>query len=322
MCRSGLTKTRGRERAGTSRDGSPRGSIFVVLPRLTQATRLQATMLKTILVGLNGSTSGRAATATALAWAKQHNAQVIGLAVADSAAAASTEFDSAGHSPFGSPFHNVSASSEAHSQAESLLVEFERSCLAAGVIGTKVHEEGVPGGVLLRHSHGADLLFVGLSRTRGGSSTSPLSPTLERVLTNAVKPVVCVPPTVMPGEAVVIAYDGSVQAACTLFAFVGLELLQDHPIHLIAVEEVAGLRAEALALAERYLIAHKYQARAECLAVQRDGVAATLLQRIATIKPKLVVTGVFGTTTQRIGLCGSVTRSLLHEVNAPIFLYH
>lgn len=280
-----------------------------------------STMLKTILVGLNGSPSCRAATATALSWAKQHGAHLIGVAVVDPAVP-SSEFEPSERLSFDKQSHDRAASSEAHLQAESLLFEFEWSCLSAELTGTKVHEEGNPGQVLSRHSQEADLLFVGLSRRLSAPGMSPLSHTLDKVLSNAIHPVVCVPATVTPGEAILVAYDGSIQAARTLFAFSGLELFQEHPIHLLAIDEEPGQHAEAILLADKYLTARGYQTRTERIDVQSGGVAAMLMQRISAVKPRLVVCGVFGKSLMRPVLCGSVTKTLLNEVSVPIFLYH
>ena len=143
-----------------------------------------------------------------------------------------------------------------------------------------------------------------------------------KVLTNAIHPVACVPATVTPGEAILVAYDGSIQAARTLFAFSGLELFQEQPIHLIAIDEQPGQHAEALLLADKYLTARGYQTRTERIDVQSGGVAVTLMQCVTAVKPKLIVCGVFGKSWMRSVLCGSVTKTLLNEVSVPIFLYH
>lgn len=280
--------------------------------------RTQAKMLKTILVGLNGSSSCRTATATALSWARQHNAQVVGLAVVDPDSTASDDFESA-ESAVLSDDRSASVGAQ---HAEMLLHEFEWSCLSAGLTATNAQEIGDPGSVLSRHSQSADLLFVGLSRRLNTPVMSPLSETLDKVLTNAIHPVVCVPTTVTPGEAILVAYDGSIQAARTLFAFAGLELFPEHPIHLIAIDKEPGQHEEALMLAAKYLTARGYQTQTKQIAVQSCGIAATLMQQVSVVQPRLLVCGVFGKSWMRPVLCGSVTKALLHEVSVPIFLYH
>lgn len=262
-------------------------------------------MLKTILVGLNWSASSRAAGELAIAWAKQHHAQILGVGVVESERQRPEE-DLA----------------EAHRRVEALLTEFEWSGLSAGLAVSVVKEHGEVETVLLRHSQRADLLVVGLNRATSVPMMSPLSRTLDMVMTNAIHPVVCVPQTDSRGHSVLVAYDGSLQAARTLFAFVGLGLFPNELIRLVSIDDVPGQHTEALALANQYLAAHGYRTQTEQLPVQTGGVSETLLRHVAAVQPKLVVSGVFGKSWTRSVLCGSVTKRLLHESCAPLFLYH
>lgn len=268
-------------------------------------------MLKTILVGLNWSPSSRAAGDLAMTWAKQHHAEILGVGVVEERSTSPRESD-----------RPAEKTTEAHRQVDALLTEFEWSCLSAGLVVTVAKEEGDAESVLLRHSQRADLLVVGLSRTANASVKSPLSHTLDKVLTNAIHPVVCVPPTITRGQSVLVAYDGSLQAARTLFAYVGLGLFPNEPIRLVAVDEETGQHTEALNLAAQYLAAHGYRTQTEQLAAQSGGVAGTLIRHIEAVQPRLVVSGVFGKSWMRSVLCGSVTKRLLHEGCVPMFVYH
>lgn len=97
-------------------------------------------MLKTILVRLNGSPSSRAAGEMAIAWAKQHHAEIVGVGGVEPERQR-PEGDLA----------------EAHRRVEALLTEFEWSGLSAGLAASDVETEQLSartGGVwetLLRH---------------------------------------------------------------------------------------------------------------------------------------------------------------------------
>ena len=59
--------------------------------------------------------------------------------------------------------------------------------------------------------------------------------TLSKVLADSPRPVVAVPDEPEDGEAVVVAYDGSLQAARALYAFEASGLGQGREIHVVSV---------------------------------------------------------------------------------------
>lgn len=281
-------------------------------------------MLKTILVGLNGSAYSRAAGMLAMDWAQQHRAQILGVGVVEARTTGLCE-----SFPVWTPSDELEleqpaedAKATARPQVESLLAEFEQSCLATGLTATAVKESGDVATVLSRYSQRADLLVVGLNQQRDVTAISPLSRTLDKVLANAIHPVVCVPSNGTRGRSVLVAYDGSLQAARTLFAFVGLGLFPQETIRVVAIDEHAEQHAEALALAEQYLTAHGYRTQTERFLVQDSDVSKTLIRHVSEVQPSLVVLGVFGKSWTRSVLCGSVTKRLLHEGCVPLFVYH
>lgn len=260
-------------------------------------------------------------------WAQQHRAQILGVGVVEERTGGLREsfpaWTPSDELELEKPAEDAMAESRSQmEEVESLLTEFEQSCLAAGLTATVAKESGDAAIVLSRYSQRADLLVVGLNRQRDGTATSPLSRTLDKVLANAIHPVVCVPSNGTRGRSVLVAYDGSLQAARTLFAFVGLGLFPDETIRVVAIDEHAEQHAEALALAEQYLTAHGYRTQTEQLLVRDRTVEETLISHVGDVQPNLVVLGVFGKSWTRSVLCGSVTKRLLHEGCVPLFVYH
>jgi nucleotide-binding universal stress UspA family protein len=121
---------------------------------------------------------------------------------------------------------------------------------------------------------------------------------------------------------VMIAYDGSVQAARTLqlFAATGLQALGDvYVVSLDPTDQVAAAR-----IADRgvqFLRSHDIPARPPV--IQCAGrTAQVILQQASELGAQLIVMGAYGRPRFEEFLLGSVTRHLLKESRVPLFMYH
>lgn len=277
-------------------------------------------MLKRLVVGLNGSGFSFAAGELAIAWAKTHSASVLGVGVVDTPLLAPAEPVPIGGAAFKRE-RDAAVLAAARQHISGLLSAYTQSCQTAGVQSITRQVEGDADDVLAGECQRGDLLVVGLKRRAGESVASPLSDTLEAVLKKSSRPVLCVPATATAGEAVVVAYDGSLPAARAMFALAHLGLFASQPIHVIAVEEVAGQHAGTLANAQEFLAAHGYQVQVEGLPMVRN-VEDTLLARVTALRPQLVVMGTHGKGWLREMLFGSVTKTLLAKLSVPMLFDH
>lgn len=277
-------------------------------------------MLKRLVVGLNGSDFSFSAGELAIALAKAHSASVLGVGVVDTPLLAPAESVPIGGAAFKRE-RDAAVLAAARQHISGLLSAYTQSCQTAGVQSITRQVEGDADDVLAGECQRGDLLVVGLKRRVGEDMASPLSDTLEAVLKKSSRPVLCVPATSTAGDAVVVAYDGSVPAARAMFALAHLGLFASQPIHVIAVEEVAGQHAGVLANAQEFLAAHGYQVHVEGLPMVWK-VEDTLLGRLAAIQPRLVVMGTHGKGWLREMLFGSVTKALLAKLSVPILFDH
>ena len=129
-----------------------------------------------------------------------------------------------------------------------------------------------------------------------------------------------VPERLGGGDSVVIAYDGSLQAARTLQAFQALQLDQSQEVHVLAVH---ADHCEAVRHAERAIDFLAFHAiKAQLHAVTSSSPASAIIEHTHRLGAGLLVMGAYGQTTFKEFLFGSVTRSLLSETKVPLFLYH
>jgi nucleotide-binding universal stress UspA family protein len=141
------------------------------------------------------------------------------------------------------------------------------------------------------------------------------------VLRNASRPVVAVPDEYRPGANVVVAYDGSAQAARSLYAFLAAGLRDFREIHVVSIGPTKLDAARQGDRAVEFLLAHGCQAELHPFVDGRP-VEQILLAEFQRLDAGLVVMGAYGHGPWREAFVGSTTRALLHEGNVPLFLYH
>jgi nucleotide-binding universal stress UspA family protein len=144
---------------------------------------------------------------------------------------------------------------------------------------------------------------------------------LVDIVKHCPRPVVVSSQTVPTASNVVICYDGSVQSARTLQSYVSSGLYYGHPLHLVGVSDAPEDMQVILGRAVDFLVAHSQTAVTHVLPT-RGNVAGALIDFARRLPAGLMVAGVYGQAWYRELLFGSVTRRILAEVPAPLFLNH
>jgi nucleotide-binding universal stress UspA family protein len=277
-------------------------------------------MLKSILVGVSGSACSREATKLAIQWAQTHDAELIGVGVFDDKLLAPAEAV-----PLGAGAIKVERDqivlAAADRRLDGALQEFEQQCRVAGVAHKTFKTQGHVADRLCEHAQRADLIVVGRKRQNSTQSTAPPTDTLEAVIKRAVRPVVSVASAQNAENSMLVAYDGSLQAARALAAFVGLGWMTDLPIRLVTHERTLGDSAYHTSLAGELLESHGYRIDVSCF-TSNESPAEALLKIINETQPALTVLGAYGKSWLREVLLGSVTTSLLQKSDVPLFLFH
>ena len=273
-------------------------------------------MLRRILVGLNGSEYSVAAMEYAIALAAKHGASLVGLGIVDEPHLTAPESVPLGAGAFKEE-RDTAVVQAAHAKIDQVLAEFGDRCQAAGVYPVSEKRIGDPVEILAHQAQRCDLLVVG-KRHLLEDEWDRSSRTLDLLLRHSPRPVVSVPEARNNATPVLVAYDGSLQAARTLQAFVESGLSGDREIHVASL----GSRAqEHAALAKDYLSAHVLTPR---LIIEQSVAhpAKQLLAIARQVQAGLIVLGCYGQPRLKEFFFGSVTKGILSECSVPLFLYH
>jgi nucleotide-binding universal stress UspA family protein len=269
-----------------------------------------------ILVGLSGSEQSLAAMRMAIELAKRHDAHLVGVGVVDVPHLTAPESVPLGAGEFKAR-RDAAVVAAAHEAVDEILGKFGEHCETEEVVFECKKFIGDPVDILVRQSQRCDLLVVG-KRHFPHLEWESSSRTLEHVLRQSPRPVICVPAPYIQNKVVLVAYDASVQAARALQAFVQSNIGADHQIHVAAIgseaQEHAGLAAEFLRI-------HKVTSHLHVEAALAEP-APRLLEISQQIQAGLIVLGCYGQPRMKEFFFGSVTKAILSETTVPLFLYH
>ena len=277
-------------------------------------------MLKSILIGVDGSPSSTAAVELGIQWAKRFNALLVGLGIVDDTTIYTPEAET-----LGADYHNWERDEqlikEARHKVKQLLASFAERCAESHISFNVLQDAGLPYEEILRESQRYDLVLVGHeTHFRFGTENQP-DDTLWKVLRKGPRPVVVAPHKLEPGSSVVVAYNGSHQADCALMAFQSSALDFGEEVCVLSADDDREEATRQAGRAVEFLRLHRINAVAHALGPV-DSVSQAILEEVRRRSARLLVMGACGHSTVREFLLGSVTKSVLKESPVPVFLCH
>jgi len=276
-------------------------------------------MLKRILVALDGSAFSKTSVDYACQIAKAQKAQLTGIAVID----LPDIEKSIGPVPLGATYYAERIEhrkvEEAKQQARAILKDFTQTCKQRRVQGRALAKEGQPFKVIIEESKYHDLVILGLKTFfRHGVMKEP-GDTLEKLLKQGIKPALAVPEAYRPIQRILIAYDGSIQAAKAAQQFLQSELWKNRKVTLLNVNDDAAKGEALLRKLGEYFKSYGIASTKLC----RSGDPAEgILNYAAESKADLLVIGAYGKESVLGFFFGSVTKKILHQAILPLFIYH
>lgn len=276
-------------------------------------------MLRSILVGLDGSEHSDSALELGIRWSRRFDALLVGIGVIDEPGVHGPEEYLVGEAYF----HRLNKALLADTRrgVQRSLGRYALRCAEAGVAFKELEDVGTPYVQILKEAQRYDLIVLGRhTHFQFGYEEEP-DMTLSQVLAESPRPVVAVPDELPDGEAVLVAYDGSLQASRALAAFEASGLGQGREVHVVSIAEgpkVAALHAER---AVEFLKSHGLTVSA-CPVDSCCPPAEAILDRARLWGAGLLVMGAYGQPVLREFFLGSVTRTVLEESPVPVFLYH
>lgn len=277
-------------------------------------------MLRSLLIGVNGSEWSQQAVKLGLTWAESLKIPVTCLGVVDIDALTAVE-----PVPLGAMSFKADRDAKVLAAAtQKVDAALSAAAAKAAELGVECHTRSIQGNPavqlgkeLQRH----DLLLVGRRHLPESDRDPPASATMAEILRHACRPVVVAARDIPVASPVVLAYDGSPQAARTLERFVSSGLYYGHPLHLVGVGDDPKQTQELLGRAVDYLAMHGQRVTEHVLPVGRN-VASTLNDFVRHLPAGLMVMGVYGQPRLKELLFGSVTNSVLNAATIPLFLDH
>jgi nucleotide-binding universal stress UspA family protein len=282
-------------------------------------------MLRTILIGLDGSPSCAAARDLGIRWAKQHEAMLFGLGIIDQPTISAVEpVGAVGGTPGRDAVYYVGYGerlAETRAQVRTMLETFAAQCTEANV-PCSVHEvEGSPAEQLRLEAQRHDLLLLGRETHFHFATQEKPDHTLRRVIKDGSRPVISVPEDAVQGKEIIVAFDGSPQSSRALYAFVASGLGLDARVEVVSVDCFASEAERTANRAVQFLRSHGIEAIAFS-AESEAPPAEILLTRSRLRDAGLIVMGAYGQKAIKEFVFGSVTRTVLEESSVPVFCFN
>ncbi|QDL97711.1 universal stress protein [Rhodopseudomonas palustris] len=211
--------------------------------------------------------------------------------------------------------------SQAEATRQRLHEEFERECRERALPFEWLSFEGDPIEAFQLATETRDLVVAGHDTGYGGDLTEPLSEILAKLLLRSPRPLIVCPDRLPEGEAILVAYDGSVPAMRALQMFVLLGLGTGQRIVVAAVDRSEEAAARNCAAAASYLRSHGYESDACPITSSVDPSEAIRLT-VADRRVGTLVMGAYGRRGFREALFGSTTDALVETPPCALFLYH
>jgi nucleotide-binding universal stress UspA family protein len=276
-------------------------------------------MLRTILVGLDGSPGSTAAAELGIRWARICKAALAGLAVVDQPGICRNEPTGIGGSSL-KKHRDAHLLADANRRVDEFLTQFAAGC-PADVACRSIKAVGHPYHQILVEAEPFDMVLLSQQPSFHFETQTRDTDTIRKVVLHSPHPVVIVPERLPESESVLVAYDGSPAAGRALQAFVASSLSKDRDI---CVATVRPRRAQAQQQAERGLEFLRYHnIAARVLPIESSAnPAQVLLDQVHRLNAGLLVMGAYGRSRLHQILCGSTTNTLFRKSPAPLFASH
>ncbi len=277
--------------------------------------------MRSLLVGLDGSGDCLPAVDLGIKWAKRFDSLLVGIGVVDEPAIRGSQPEGKVSSTYQAAYDQLLK--EARHNVEQVLERFAIRCSDENVSHKLLEDEGQPCERILTELQRYDLLILGCKTHFRYANGQHTCQTLEHVLRAASRPVVVAPKSlasVLP-SGVVVAYDGSVQAARALQAFLASGLAGIGAIDIVSIHPNSSVEAARIAdRAVEFLRFHNFEAERVPLVGNQAG--RRFLSHAKEKNAELLVMGAYGQPRVKEFFLGSATGTALEESSIPLFLFH
>jgi nucleotide-binding universal stress UspA family protein len=275
-------------------------------------------MLRTILLGLDGSACSFSVTTLALDWARRFEARLLALGIVDEVSIRRPEPVPLGAGAY-KKARDESRMADAHHRVAGFLADFRTRAVAAGVRADVIEELGDPAERILWEAQRADVVMLGRETHFNFETPERRDATLAQVIRSSSRPMVVVPQRLPEGSGILVAYGGGREAARTLQLFALLGLATGETLDVLTVHRDAAQARSLVRAASDFLVARDIAHRAYTVA-SSAAPADVLLDEVQSRRPRLLVLGAHREHPLRDLFATSVTRAVFAACPVPIFV--
>lgn len=275
-------------------------------------------MLRSILIGLDGSAYSSAAVELAIRWARRFDAVLVGLGIVDEPAICKREPVplGAGHYKLQRDQHLLA---DARRRVDEFLERFVCRCATEGARCKVLEDVGSPYEQIVEESRLYDVTMLGQQTYFHFETQTWPDETLREVLRRSSRPVVAVPESPKDGACVLVAYDGSRRADRALQSFQALDLAGEDDVQILSVQADLADAKRLANQAANFLRLHGVKATPLPLASTMS-VDRIIIAQVRELRPHLLVMGAYGRSMWQEFVFGSITTRVLQTSPVPLFL--
>jgi nucleotide-binding universal stress UspA family protein len=277
-------------------------------------------MIKTILVGIDGSEHARTAVNYALWLAARLDGRVVGLHVVDIVSIEGSFFHDISGSLGFEPYLDFSSKMRGvlQERGKALLDGFAELAAKHQVRADTVLGMGIVANEIVERARTADLVVIGRRGLNERFSTGLLGGTGESVTRRCPKPVLIAPPEFREIKRPVLAYDGSTRAASAMQYAAEFCATLALPLTVLTVNRDEEHGRRILNEASSYLA--PYNVKAEFELQQTGNAPERIANFIRERSHDLLFIGAYGHSRIIEMVLGSTTEYVLRNCASPLFL--
>lgn len=276
-------------------------------------------MYQGALVALKPGSANTSAATMAMTLAKKFHLHLTAIAIADTDTLSPAEPVPLGASAFKAE-RDQAMLARGRAAAEVALKDFDERCQSSNLKCTYLLREGERCAEIQRYAQQVDVVIVGHRASQDDQMIAATGSPIHQIASHCPRPIIISPCEVTDVGRILIAYDGSLQAARALQAFVDSGFHRGSEVHLLSVIE-----SEAAATVSEPAIEYLRLHQIEAVVHQRPrqlSIAEDLLDAARHLNADMLVMGAYGRPSWLEMFLGSVTRTILERANLPVFLAH
>lgn len=277
-------------------------------------------MLKRILVALDGSPAGSVAKQYAIKLAKDLGAELTGVGILDLPWITAAQPEPLGGGAF-KVHRDQEIISQHHKKIRAMLEKFRQLCDENKICHEVAELEGFPATEIEMMAETHDLIIIGRTTDFNFDLDVDTDFTVRHIMRDNPRPIVVVTSDYEVDRQVLIAYDGSLQAARALHMYLLLGIGKGQKVHILSIGKKQKEALEVANRAKKMCQAHGVDAEVEGV-TSKSSVEDVIKKKAKELKVTMVVLGAFGHTGIREFLFGSTTEHLLRDSEVSLFIHH